>query len=336
MHMLKINQSRLRLFGLMGVGLLLICMPLLAQQATSSEQSNGGVASSNPVETESDTKKPTTTSDETTGSSLLDISTAGGMLMLPIGLCSLALCMFVFERAMSLRKGRVIPRPFVKRFVSQMQTGELSRGEASRLCKENKSPVAPSSSSPVTVTTTVVPACPPAGKMDSRTGTGSCAGRGLVAAIRMAPHSAAILVFFGGIMGVGGFPCWKNVQQQPGSVVVDEFPAVEEYPDQVLVGGPPGRWISAGLVKMAFRDKKIGGSSGAGAMAARSPGRRTGACPSRRRRSTRPRRRRLPSRRSPRLRPRRWARRCSRESKTPPARRPPTPTRSPQRSRSVR
>ena len=140
--MLKINQSRLRLFGLMGVGLLLICMPLLAQQATSSEQSNGGVASSNPVETESDTKKPTTTSDETTGSSLLDISTAGGMLMLPIGLCSLALCMFVFERAMSLRKGRVIPRPFVKRFVSQMQTGELSRGEASRLCKENKSPVA--------------------------------------------------------------------------------------------------------------------------------------------------------------------------------------------------
>lgn len=140
--MLKINHTSLRFFGLLSVGLVLLCMPLFAQQVTTSDQSNGGADVSAPVATESDTNETTTAADMTTGSSLLDISTAGGMLMLPIGLCSLALCMFVFERAMSLRKGRVIPRPFVKRFVSQMQAGELTRGEATRLCKENKSPVA--------------------------------------------------------------------------------------------------------------------------------------------------------------------------------------------------
>ena len=142
MHMLKIYQNRIRFFCLMSVGLLLICMPIFAQQAINGDQSKSEFDASAAAATEPKSEESTNVTDMTTGSSLLDISTAGGMLMLPIGLCSLALCMFVFERAMSLRKGRVIPRPFVKRFVSQMQAGELSRGEATRLCKENKSPVA--------------------------------------------------------------------------------------------------------------------------------------------------------------------------------------------------
>jgi biopolymer transport protein ExbB len=73
---------------------------------------------------------------------LLDMLRDGGILMLPIGVCSFVLLVFVFERTISLRRGRVIPRPFVRRFLEQLRQQELSADEALRLCEENKSPVA--------------------------------------------------------------------------------------------------------------------------------------------------------------------------------------------------
>ena len=74
--------------------------------------------------------------------SLLAVLREGGLLMIPIGLCSFVLLVFVFERAISLRRGRVIPRPFVRRFLEQLREGKLSRDEALKLCEENRSPVA--------------------------------------------------------------------------------------------------------------------------------------------------------------------------------------------------
>lgn len=73
---------------------------------------------------------------------LLEVIRDGGVLMIPIGMCSFVLLVFVFERAISLRRGRVIPRPFVKRFLEQLRSEQLSRDEALALCEENKSPVA--------------------------------------------------------------------------------------------------------------------------------------------------------------------------------------------------
>ena len=66
----------------------------------------------------------------------------GGPLMIPIGICSLILVAFVFERAISLRRSRVIPGPFVKRFLKQLREGELDREKALELCHDNVSPVA--------------------------------------------------------------------------------------------------------------------------------------------------------------------------------------------------
>src|SRR5689334_13381166 len=48
---------------------------------------------------------------------LLDVMYEGGPLMYPIGLCSFVLLVFVFERFIALRRGRIIPRPFVKRIL---------------------------------------------------------------------------------------------------------------------------------------------------------------------------------------------------------------------------
>ena len=65
-----------------------------------------------------------------------------GPLMVPIVICSFLLVAFVLERAISLRRGRVIPKPFVTRFLQQLSEGEIDRQQALALCDENGSPVA--------------------------------------------------------------------------------------------------------------------------------------------------------------------------------------------------
>ncbi len=72
---------------------------------------------------------------------LWQIIVDGGPLMAPIGICSLVLVAFVLERLVSLRRGRVIPRPFVTRFLEQLQAGELDRAQALEICEQNGSPV---------------------------------------------------------------------------------------------------------------------------------------------------------------------------------------------------
>ena len=72
---------------------------------------------------------------------LLQTLQDGGPLMFPIAICSFVLMVFVFERAISLRRGRVIPGPFVKRFLEQLSEKQLDKEEALKLCKVNHSPV---------------------------------------------------------------------------------------------------------------------------------------------------------------------------------------------------
>lgn len=74
--------------------------------------------------------------------SILEIVSRGGVLMYPIIVASFILLIFVFERALVLRKNRVIPGPFVKRFLHQIREGQLDRPRAIELCKSNPSPVA--------------------------------------------------------------------------------------------------------------------------------------------------------------------------------------------------
>ncbi len=74
--------------------------------------------------------------------SLLGILREGGLIMLPLLLCSFVLLVFVFERSISLRRGRVTPGPFVKRFLRQLEEGQLDREQAILICEENGSPVA--------------------------------------------------------------------------------------------------------------------------------------------------------------------------------------------------
>jgi biopolymer transport protein ExbB len=73
---------------------------------------------------------------------LLRIMQQGGLVMWPLAFCSLLMVTFVFERLVSLRRGRVIPRPFTKRILEQIREGHLDREQALALCEENRSAVA--------------------------------------------------------------------------------------------------------------------------------------------------------------------------------------------------
>ncbi|HEV3343969.1 MAG TPA: MotA/TolQ/ExbB proton channel family protein [Pirellulales bacterium] len=85
---------------------------------------------------------PVSTTDLIPQRNLFQIIKAGGILMVPILFCSFITLVFVFERAIALRRGRVIPRPFVKRFLHQLSEGQLDREKSLQLCEENGSPVA--------------------------------------------------------------------------------------------------------------------------------------------------------------------------------------------------
>ncbi len=73
---------------------------------------------------------------------LLDVIYAGGPLMIPIAICSFGLVVFVFERFFSLRKSRIIPGPFTKKFLEQLKEGQINREAALALCEKNNSCIA--------------------------------------------------------------------------------------------------------------------------------------------------------------------------------------------------
>jgi len=67
---------------------------------------------------------------------------AGGHLMPVILLASIVSLWFGLERIFVLRRGRVIPKAFVNRFLQHLEEGKLTPETALRLCEENNSPMA--------------------------------------------------------------------------------------------------------------------------------------------------------------------------------------------------
>ncbi|MEM7317377.1 MAG: MotA/TolQ/ExbB proton channel family protein, partial [Planctomycetota bacterium] len=73
---------------------------------------------------------------------LMSVIRDGGPMLIPLAVCSFLLFLFGFERAISLRRGRVIPKPFVRRFIAQLEDNQLTSREALIRCRENGSPIA--------------------------------------------------------------------------------------------------------------------------------------------------------------------------------------------------
>src|SRR6476646_11023075 len=74
--------------------------------------------------------------------SLFEMLWAGGPVMIPIALASFLMVLIVFERMISLRRRRVVPRLFVDRFLLQLRENALDRSDALERCEDESSHVA--------------------------------------------------------------------------------------------------------------------------------------------------------------------------------------------------
>lgn len=73
---------------------------------------------------------------------IIEMIQALGVWAVPFAALSLLMLWSAVERFVMLRRGRVIPKPFVQRFLNLVETGELEREEALQVCEENGSPIA--------------------------------------------------------------------------------------------------------------------------------------------------------------------------------------------------
>lgn len=132
------------------IGLVISLVAILGHVVTPTSAFGQGAfdpAASSPLESSFEEQANTAAAADSesmanTARGLLHVAREGGLLLLPLAACSFLLFVFAFERAFSLRRGRVIPKPFVRRFVQQVEEGKLDRSEAMQRCRENNSAIA--------------------------------------------------------------------------------------------------------------------------------------------------------------------------------------------------
>jgi biopolymer transport protein ExbB len=74
--------------------------------------------------------------------SVLGLVRDANPMLWPLAVCSVTALGFALERLIALRRGRVIPRDFVERFLERLASGQLDRDRAAELCRAHESPVA--------------------------------------------------------------------------------------------------------------------------------------------------------------------------------------------------
>jgi biopolymer transport protein ExbB len=73
---------------------------------------------------------------------IIEMAQALGVWVIPFAVLSLVSLWSAVERFIMLRRGRVIPKPFVQRFLALIESGEMHKEEALQICEENDSPIA--------------------------------------------------------------------------------------------------------------------------------------------------------------------------------------------------
>ncbi|KAA1258908.1 colicin uptake protein TolQ [Rubripirellula obstinata] len=118
----------------------------VAQNPTQQSSQQSGIPSiPSAAQLTPDAAEPETEDSEQAGfemPAIVQKITQGGWLMIPLGICSLIVLTLSFERMIALRRSRVIPRPFVRRFTECVEDGQLSYDEATEICEEFDCPVA--------------------------------------------------------------------------------------------------------------------------------------------------------------------------------------------------
>ncbi len=75
-------------------------------------------------------------------SSIVQLVLRANPMLWPLAICSIFTLGYVLERALALRRDRVIPREFADRFLERLSGGKLDRERALELCRAHDSPAA--------------------------------------------------------------------------------------------------------------------------------------------------------------------------------------------------
>lgn len=73
---------------------------------------------------------------------VIDMINSLGVWNIPFAMASIVFLWFTVDRLVALRRGRVIPKPFVQRFIRLLEDGEMEQEEALQVCQQNQSPIA--------------------------------------------------------------------------------------------------------------------------------------------------------------------------------------------------
>ncbi|MBN1854044.1 MAG: MotA/TolQ/ExbB proton channel family protein [Pirellulales bacterium] len=130
---------RISLSALIGISVALLILGASATAKNPPEASGDIISYSDSDVDRANGSEP---SDLIPTKSLADMAWAGGPLMIPIGIASFLLMIVVFERTISLRRSRILPKPFVRRLLHQLRENSIDRAEAMKRCEENSSHVA--------------------------------------------------------------------------------------------------------------------------------------------------------------------------------------------------
>lgn len=137
------RQLRFRVVALIFIlALALVTSTTLAQTESGLSTGFEVETATQPVDTASELAAAETARSSNASPRLTDIIRSGGPLMIPIGLCSFLLVVFTFERVISLRRQRIIPTTFTRKFLTQLTEGELTQETATAICDRDDSPMA--------------------------------------------------------------------------------------------------------------------------------------------------------------------------------------------------
>lgn len=123
-------RRRLGLLVAIAFGLLAFSTVTLAEEAAAAK----GVAKTSQADEAKESAFPRTPTEI--------INAFGYPFVAAFLIASILTVWFAIERLVVLRRGRVIPRAFVDRFLEHLEQRRLDRTEALKLCEENASPVA--------------------------------------------------------------------------------------------------------------------------------------------------------------------------------------------------
>ncbi len=118
-----------------------LCLPILTALACASlalAQPDAGAESVDAAAAVAEEAAP----ERALPTTLVGIFDALGWWIIPFAMATFIAVWFTTERLVVLRRGRVIPKPFVQRFLKLLDEGELDRDEALEICMKNDSAVA--------------------------------------------------------------------------------------------------------------------------------------------------------------------------------------------------